>query len=48
LGADKKLGVGTRAIYDSIRKEVPFIEEDTMMKPLMDKVLELVKNRNSI
>lgn len=45
LGMDKKLGAGTRTIYDAIRAEVPFIEEDTMMKPLMDKVLELVKNR---
>lgn len=43
LGADKKLGVGTRTIYEVIRAEVPFIEEDTAMKPLMDKVLEIVK-----
>ncbi len=43
LGSDKKLGVGTQPIYDAIRAEVPFIEEDTMMKPLMDKVLEIVR-----
>lgn len=46
LGVDKKLGAGTQPIYDTIRAEVPFIEEDTMMKPLMDKVLAIVKTRN--
>jgi len=45
LGAEKKLGNGTQPIYDAIRAEVPFIEEDTMMKPLMDKVLEIVRKR---
>ena len=44
LGADKKLGAGTQPIYDAIRAEVPFIEEDTMMKPLMDKVLQIIQN----
>ena len=48
LGMDKKLGAGTQPIYDAIRAQVPFIEEDTMMKPLMDKVLELVKKQNLI
>ncbi|MBX7170691.1 MAG: histidine ammonia-lyase [Pyrinomonadaceae bacterium] len=43
LGADKKLGAGTQPIYDAIRAEVPFIEEDTAMKPLMDKVLAIMK-----
>lgn len=43
LGMGKKLGVGTQPIYDAIRTEVPFIGEDTMMKPLMDKVLEIVR-----
>lgn len=46
LGMDKKLGAGTQPIYDAIRAEVPFIEEDTMMKPLMDKVLGLVKKNS--
>lgn len=44
LGEDKKLGVGTQPIYDAIRAQVPFIKEDTMMKPLMDKVSDLVKD----
>jgi histidine ammonia-lyase len=43
LGKDKKLGKGTQPIYDAIRKEVPFVGEDTMMKPLMDRVLSIVK-----
>jgi histidine ammonia-lyase len=43
LGMDKKLGAGTRAIYEAIRAEVPFIEADTMMKPLMEKVLRMVR-----
>lgn len=44
LGQNKKLGKGTQPIYDAIRKEVPFIEEDTMMKPLMEKVLKIVRS----
>jgi histidine ammonia-lyase len=43
LGMDKKLGAGTRAIYEAIRAEVPFIQADTMMKPLMEKVLRMVR-----
>ncbi len=39
-----KLGVGTQPVYDKIRSEVPFIEEDVVMYPLMRKVSELVKN----
>ena len=42
-GQDKKLGKGTREIYAAIRREVPFIEEDTEMYPLMRKVKEIVK-----
>ncbi len=45
IGSDKKLGLGTREVYKLIRSQVPFIEEDTMMKPLMEKVLDLVKTR---
>lgn len=48
IGEDKKLGVGTRDVYELIRSNVPFIEEDTMMKPLMNKVLGLVKDRKFI
>ena len=42
LGRDKKLGKGTRAVYDAIRAQVPFLERDTMMKPLIDAVHKIV------
>lgn len=44
IGQDKNLGKGTRDIYSAIRKEVPFIEEDTEMYPLMRKVKEVIKS----
>ena len=43
IGADKKLGKGTREIYKNIREVVPFIEEDTVMYPHIEKVKELIK-----
>jgi histidine ammonia-lyase len=43
IGADKKLGQGTRKIYEKIRSVVPFIESDTAMKPLMDAVHKIVR-----
>lgn len=51
IGQNKKLGKGTREIYAAIRRKVPFIEEDTVMYPLMRKVKEVIekkffKNRN--
>ena len=42
IGADKKLGVGTRAIYDEIRSHVPFIERDEFMKTHMDAIADIV------
>ena len=38
IGADKKLGVGTRDIYKAIRERVPFIANDTYMKKFMDEI----------
>lgn len=43
LGADKRLGRKTRPVYDLIRSEVPFIEEDTVMYPLIEKVKKIVE-----
>jgi histidine ammonia-lyase len=43
IGQDKKLGKGTREIYAAIRREVPFIEEDTEMFPLMKKAMRAVR-----
>ena len=42
IGADKKLGVGTRAIYDEIRQQVPFIERDEYMKTHLDAIAGIV------
>ncbi len=42
LGSDKKLGARTQPIYESIRREVPFIEEDCLMYPFMRKIEKMV------
>lgn len=41
IGQDKKLGIGTCAIYDEIRGRVPFIEKDEYMKQHLDAVGEI-------
>ena len=43
IGSDKKLGVGTRAIYDEIRQHVPFIERDEYLKGHMDSIAAIVE-----
>ncbi len=43
IGEDKILGKGTREIYKKIREIVPFIEEDTVMYPHIEKVKSLIK-----
>jgi histidine ammonia-lyase len=43
IGREKKLGAGTRTVYEKIRAEVPFIEEDTLMYPHIDAVKRLVR-----
>jgi histidine ammonia-lyase len=45
LGADKKLGEGTRNIYQAIRAEVPFIEADTVMYPYFAVIKEKISSR---
>ncbi len=42
IGTDKKLGAGTRAIYDEIRQQVPFIERDEYMKTHLDAIAGIV------
>ncbi|MEZ5347362.1 MAG: histidine ammonia-lyase [Pyrinomonadaceae bacterium] len=42
IGSEKKLGKRTQPVYDLIRSKVPFIEEDTVMYPLMREVEKLV------
>ena len=44
LGPDKKLGNGTRDIYDQIRRVVPFIEKDEYLKDHIESVRSIVAN----
>jgi histidine ammonia-lyase len=44
LGKTKKLGRGTGAAYALIRGEIPFIEEDRLLKPYMDAAADLVRS----
>ncbi len=44
LGADAKLGQGTRHVYALIRQRVPFIEEDCVLYPHIEQVRQLVAN----
>jgi histidine ammonia-lyase len=39
---DARLGCGTSIVYEMIRRRVPFIERDEVMRPLMDAVHDLV------
>jgi len=43
IGQDKKLGKGTRAVYESIRKQVPFVEKDMYLKDFMDAACSVVQ-----
>ena len=45
IGADKKLGAKTQPVYEEIRRRVPFIERDELMKPHVDAVIEMVRNK---
>ncbi len=44
IGMDKKLGKGTRAIYDLIRAKIPFIEKDEYMNDHIVSAKEIVRN----
>ncbi len=44
IGLDKKLGERTQPVYDLIRTKVPFIEEDCVMYPHINSLIELVKD----
>lgn len=43
IGGDKRLGVGTRDVYQRIRDTVPFIESDQYMKDHIDAVIDIVR-----
>ncbi len=42
IGAEKKLGAGTRGAYELIREKIPFIESDTVMYEYMETMRKLV------
>ena len=42
IGSERTLGRGTQVAYALIRAHVPFIEEDTVMYPLIEAVRQLV------
>ncbi len=39
----KTLGIGTQVAYDAIRKETPFISDDIVMSPLIEKMRKLIE-----
>lgn len=41
IGADKKLGRGTRELYARVREKIPFIEKDTFMKPHIESASQI-------
>ena len=42
IGADKRLGQGTRGAYALIREQIPFIESDTIMSGFIEKSRQFV------
>jgi histidine ammonia-lyase len=42
MGSDKKMGLGTAVAYDLIRQQVPFLDDDTTLAPLIEKARHLV------
>jgi histidine ammonia-lyase len=48
IGADKKLGKGTRQIYQDIRRIVPFLESDAPMQNHIENLRKIVKNQTSV
>lgn len=44
----RNLGKGTTEAYNYIRASIPFIEDDTIMYPYINKCIELIKNGNLI
>ncbi len=44
LGENKRLGLGTKVAYETIREEVPYIENDVIFYPLMDLSFDIIKS----
>ncbi|MGD9561071.1 MAG: histidine ammonia-lyase [Pyrinomonadaceae bacterium] len=43
IGAEKRLGNGTSPIYERLREQIPFVERDVYLKPLIDSAAAVVK-----
>lgn len=43
-----RLAPVTRAVYDMIRREVPFVAEDVYLYPLMQKCVAMVKDERVV
>jgi histidine ammonia-lyase len=43
IGLDKKLGVGTRKLYHTLRDAIPFIERDEYMKVHIDSAIDTIR-----
>jgi len=44
IGSDKKLGTGTRGLYNELREHIPFIEKDEYMKPHIESSRRIVRH----
>ncbi|PIQ71725.1 histidine ammonia-lyase [Candidatus Roizmanbacteria bacterium CG_4_10_14_3_um_filter_39_13] len=44
----KKPGKGLRAVYELIRKEVPYIKEDSILYTYVDKIFQLISNEKIV
>ena len=42
IGGEKRLGKGTRAVYEAIRSKVPFVEKDEYLKDYLDDVRDMI------
>jgi histidine ammonia-lyase len=42
IGGEKRLGRGTRAVYEAIRSKVPFVEKDEYLKDYLDDVRDII------
>jgi histidine ammonia-lyase len=43
IGSDKRLGIGTTPVYESLRLKIPFIEKDEYLKTHLDSAAEVVR-----
>ena len=44
VGSEKVLGAGTRKLYHTLRRTIPFIDRDEYMKVHLDSAIDTIKN----